>query len=74
MCMCAVWAGRKYLDTGSDVPDVGGDGFTTFWSNFKGNLKRASLFLLTVSYMPVARAVLENFSGEYDPAVLSVTQ
>ena len=51
----------------------GGNRFKIFWGNFTGNLKRLSLFLLTVSYMPVARAILENFSGQYDEAALQRT-
>jgi hypothetical protein len=64
---------RKYLDVGHSPRDPGGDRFLTFWSSFTGNLKRLSLFLLTISYMPVARAILENFSGEYDPEILETS-
>lgn len=64
---------RKYLDVGHKPCQPGGDRFMTFWSKLKGNLKRVSLFLLTVSYMPVARAILEVYAGQYDTAVLDVT-
>ena len=65
---------RKYLDVGHTPRVVGGDRFMTFWGNLKGNLKRLSLFLLTISYMPVARAILENFAGEYRPEALALTK
>ena len=54
---------RKYLDVGHTPRDEGGEGFTVFWRDFTGTLKRLSLFLLTISYMPVARAILQNFAG-----------
>jgi hypothetical protein len=48
----------------------GGDTYISFWSKFTLLWKRLYLFLLTISYMPVARAILENFAGEYDADVL----
>lgn len=63
---------RAYLDVGSEKPVIRGDRFTAYWSQYTVILKRASLFLLTISYLPVARVTLENFAGEYDPKILNL--
>ena len=70
---CDLSVARRYLDIGHNPRDIGGDRFLSYWSDFTSNVKRFSLFLLTVSYMPVARAILENFSGEYDPKILETS-
>ena len=63
---------RKYYDVGSKTPVLGGDTFVKYWSSFTRVLRRAMLFLLTVSYLPVARVTLENFSSEYTTSVLTL--
>lgn len=45
--------------------DVDGK-FHSFWSSTTRRTKRLMLFLLTVSYMPVARIILDNFADEHD--------
>lgn len=47
--------------------------FIKFWSWWKRTFQRASLFLLTVAYMPVARMTLENFAPQYDRGRLDET-
>lgn len=63
---------RKYLDRGADRPEVGGESFQLYWSQFTRTLKRCIFFVLTIAYLPIARAVLENFAGEYDAKVLKL--
>lgn len=47
--------------------------FTKFWSRSKRNVQRASLFALTIGYMPVARMILTNFAGTYEPDALDTS-
>jgi hypothetical protein len=51
---------------------IGGDRFVVYWSQFTRALKRGTLFLMTISYLPVARVTLENFAGEYDNSILDL--
>lgn len=43
-----------------------------YWGFFTRTLRRAMLFFLTVSYLPVARVTLENFSAEYSDRTLAL--
>lgn len=44
----------------------GGSKFFKFWAKSKRALQRASLFVITILYMPVSREIVNSFAPEYD--------
>ena len=47
--------------------------FKVAWSSLKRTLQKACLFMLSVSYIPVARTILNTMGSDYDPVSLNMT-